>query len=47
MVLNGGVGALSKVLKAYIGEAAWPAKPTRGRTTRPSHVFAKCGGTIA
>ena len=26
--LDGGVGALPKVLEAYMGEAAWPAEPT-------------------
>ena len=31
-----GVGALLEVLEAYMGEAAWPTKPTRGRTERPS-----------
>jgi hypothetical protein len=29
MVLGGGVGALSKVLEAYMGEVAWPTDPTR------------------
>jgi hypothetical protein len=28
MFLDSGVGALPKVLEAYMGEATWPAEPT-------------------
>ena len=44
MLLEGGVGALSKVLEAYMGEAALPTDPTQGRTTRPSWALAQHGG---
>ena len=30
MILDGGVGALHKVLEAYMGEVGWPAEPTGG-----------------
>jgi hypothetical protein len=32
-LLDRGVGALPKVLKAYMGEATWLTEPTRARTT--------------
>ena len=47
MFFNGGVGALPKVLEAYMGEAVWPAEPTRGRMARPPRPLAQREGMIA
>ena len=41
--LDSGVGALPRVLEAYMGEV-WPAKPTWGRMARPPWPLAQCGG---
>ena len=38
-LLDGGVGALPKVLEAYMSEATWPSKPTRGRTAQPPRAL--------
>ena len=45
-VLDGGIGALPKVLEAYMGEAAWLAEPTWGRTAWPSRALAQRGGIV-
>ena len=42
-----GAEALPKVLEAYMDEAAWPTKPTRGQTARPPQALAQCGGIVA
>ena len=47
MLLDGGVRALPKVLEAYMGEAALPTEPTRGRTARPPRALAQRGGIVA
>ena len=47
MLLDGGVGALPKVLEAYMGEAALPIDPTQGRTAQPPRALAKRGGIVA
>ena len=39
-LLGGGIGAPHKVLKAYMGEAVWLAKPTRGQKAQPPQVLA-------
>jgi hypothetical protein len=38
---------MSKVLEAYIGKAARPAKPTRGRTAQPPRALAQHEGMVA
>ena len=38
---------MPKVLEAYMGEAAWPAKPTWAQTPRPPWALAQRGGIIA
>ena len=45
--LDGGLGTLPKVVEAYLGEAAWPVEPTRGRTAQPPGVLAHCGDIVA
>jgi hypothetical protein len=38
---------MPRILKAYMGEAVWPTKPTRGRTPWPLWVLAQRGGIVA
>ena len=45
--LDGGIRALPKVLEAYIGEAAWPTKPTQGQMAWPPRALAQRGGIVA
>ena len=40
MLFDGGVGAMSKVLEAYMGEAAYP---TLGQMTRPLWALVQRG----
>ena len=47
MFLDGGRGALPKVLEACMGEVAWPIKPTRGQTASPPWAMAQRGGIVA
>ena len=46
-LLDGGIGAMPKVLEAYMGEAAWPTEPTRGRMAWPPWALAQRGGIVA
>ena len=46
-LLDGGVEVLPKVLEAYMGEAVWLAKPTRGRMAWPPRALAHHGGIVA
>ena len=43
MLVDGWVGAPCKVLEAYMGEAEWPAQPTRGRKAQPLRGLAQFG----
>ena len=47
MLFDGGVGPLFKVLEVCIGEVAWLAEPTRGRTTRPARALPQRGCIVA
>ena len=47
MFFDSGVRALRKVLEAYVGEAEWPAEPTRGRKVQPLRALAQLGGLVA
>ena len=46
MCLDGGVWAVPKVLEAYMGEAAWLTKPTRGRNVEPPRELAQRGDIV-
>jgi hypothetical protein len=46
-LFEGAVRVLTKVLEAYISEAAWPTEPTRGQTTQPPQAMAQFGGIVA
>lgn len=47
MLVDGVVGALPKVLQAYMGEVALPTNPTQGKKTWPLRVLAQRVGIIA
>ena len=47
MFLDGGVGALPKVLEAYVSEVAGPTEPIRGQTARSPWALAQRGGIVA
>ena len=47
MILDSGVGSPHKVLEASMGEAGWPAEPTRGRKAQPRRALTQLGGMVA
>ena len=50
-LFDGGVGALSKILGAYMGEVMWPVESTRGWKARPPRAstqrHTQRGGIVA
>ena len=46
-VLEGEVGALPQVQRAYMGDAVFPIKPTRGRMTRPTGLWSNMETKLA
>ena len=47
MLLDNGIRAPYKVLKAYMNEAGWPTEPTQDRKAQPLWALVQLGSMVA